>query len=86
MEKNWIWPSPTVLYPEMHRTILETQYAAGLDFSLCFHLVSFNKLGQLSRYSDYATGLTTEELWFDSRHGQEIYVCSKTFSTALRPT
>jgi hypothetical protein len=38
---------------------------------------------QLGRYSDSVTGLTAEELGFDSGQGQEIVLFSTTFRPAL---
>jgi len=41
---------------------------------------------QLSRYSDSATGWTTEESEFDSQQGQEIYIFSTASRRVLGPT
>ena len=46
----------------------------------------WNRAIQLSRYSDKATGWTSEEPWFDCRQRQEIPLFSKASRLALEST
>jgi len=48
--------------------------------------LKFRSRGDLSRYSDCATGLELEGSLFDSREGQDICLVSEAFRSALRPT
>ena len=45
-----------------------------------------NYLLLISRNSDYATACTIEEIWSDSRHGEETFVFSEAFRSAVGPT
>lgn len=64
----------------------------NLLFGVCSKLISFwtipilNAPVQLSRYSEKSRGWTTEELWFNTRQGKNIFVCSKMFTPSLGPT
>lgn len=44
-----------------------------------------SKREQLGRYSDQAAGCTSKDSWFDSRHRQDFYPCSKTPTPDLGP-